>query len=288
MKNKPFKVVVLYSAGHLGSALIINKMLSMPEIEVVGVVKAQPLPMTFKGRAKVRQHLNKVGWRFAWLLLWQRAIQAFGFAVTLIFPFLRRRLRPAWKIAAELNIPILKCQNINDDHALSFIKSCQPDLLVSAYFSQILKKPVIDTAPMGVLNVHPGWLPSYQGAMAYFWVLKNQSDRAGVTVHWIDEGIDTGEILARKSFLIKANATQETVLMTTAVMGASLLRRIFRRLHAGQAPHISPTAWVENEHAEKAAYYSMPGRKDFKGYFKQRRFFKIRNILGVLVFKKFR
>ncbi|WP_019615346.1 hypothetical protein [Psychromonas ossibalaenae] len=130
-------VIVLYTAGHLGSAVIMNKLLNMPEINIVGVVKAQPLKLSLRGRTRIISHLKKVGWKFAWLLLWQRGIQVLGYLVTLTFPFLRKRLKPAWKIAADHNIPVFHCGNINDESCRKFIKQLHPDLLISAYFSQI-------------------------------------------------------------------------------------------------------------------------------------------------------
>ncbi len=279
--KEPLDVVILYSSGHLGSAIIMNKLLNMDEVNIVGVVKAQPLKLSIRGRAKIKQHLKKVGWRFAGLLFWQRCIQGFGFLLTLLFPFLSKRLKPAWKIAADENIPVFHCGNINEEECQAFIRGLKPDLLISAYFSQILKKEIMSLPQLGVLNVHPGWLPQYKGAMAYFWVLNHGQDRGGVTVHWIDEGIDTGEVLARRSFLLKENATQETVLMYTAVIGARLIRRVVRRVLAGADPKLEDTHQEEED-----AYYPMPGSDDFKTYFKQRRFFRIRDILGLLVMRR--
>lgn len=273
-------IVVLYSAGHLGSAMIINRLLQMPEINIVGVVKAQALKLSLTGWMRIKRHLIKVGWRFAWLLFWQRCIQGLGYLITLIFPFLRKRLKPAWKIAAGHDIPVYHCHNINDQAGQAFIHDLNPDVIISAYFSQILKKDIIALPKLGILNVHPGWLPSYKGAMAYFWVLKNGSDRGGVTVHWIDEGIDTGDILARRSFPLKNNATQETVLMLTAVIGANLIGRVIRKIIAGKK--LTPLVIGK----EKDMYYPMPGEKDFERYFEKRRFFRIRDVFGLLVMKK--
>lgn len=281
--KKALDVVILYSSGHLGSAMIMNKLLNTPEINIIGVVKAEPFDLSFQGRSMIKNHLKKVGWKFAWLLLWQRCIQVLGYFITLVFPFLRKRLKPAWKIASDNNIPILYCKNINDRATLDFISNGKPDLLVSAYFSQILKKEVISLPKLGVINLHPGWLPTYKGAMAYFWVLKNNSDKGGVTVHWIDEGIDTGEILARRSFLLPQNATQEIVLMYTAVIGARLLKRIVRRLISGQSPKLTQT-----DNDDEDNYYPMPNEQDFEAYFERRRYFRIRDVFGLLVFKKYR
>ncbi len=272
--GKSLDVVVLYSSGHLGSAIIMNRLIAMSEINVVGVVKAQPLKLSLRGRSQIKKHLHKVGWRFAGLLFWQRCIQALAYLPTLIFPFLRTSLKPAWKIASEWDIPVFHCSNVNDDTCRTFVSQLNPDLLISAYFSQILKKEIIALPEIGVLNIHPGWLPAYRGAMAYFWVLKNGCDRGGVSVHWINEGIDSGDLLARRSFPLKQNATQETVLTFSAVIGARLIRRIVRNLLAGKEAR---NIVIDDD--EEGSYYPMPGDRDFEVYFKKHRFFRIRDVL---------
>jgi folate-dependent phosphoribosylglycinamide formyltransferase PurN len=280
---RPVRVVILYSAGHLGSALIMNRLVATDEIEIVGVVKAQPLSLSRQGKSRIKRHLQRVGWRFAWLLFFQRVIQALGYVLSMVMPGRRRRLLPAWKIARERNIPVFQTIDINAVATIEFVRQCQPDLLVSAYFSQILKSEIIQLPRLGVLNIHPGWLPAYRGAMAYFWVLHNGSDRGGVSVHWIDEGIDTGEVLERRSFPIPENATQETVLMLTAVIGTRLLRRVIRRMQRGQ-----PARNVSVEPATHDDYYPMPGDKEFASYFEKRRFFRIRDVLGLIAFRGMR
>ena len=281
---QPVRVVILYSAGHLGSALIMNRMVAMEEIEVVGVVRAQSLSLSRQGKSRIKRHLQQVGWRFAWLLFFQRVVQGLGYALSLLMPTRARRLLPAWKIARAGNIAVYQTSDINAADAVDFVRQCQPDLLVSAYFSQILKTDILQIARFGVLNIHPGWLPAYRGVMAYFWVLYNGSDRGGVSVHWIDEGIDSGEILERRSFPIAEHATQETVLMLTAVIGARLLRRVIRRLQHGQPAR---NASLELD-APVADYYPMPGSSEFASYFEQRRFFRIRDVLGLIAFRGLR
>jgi len=261
-----------------------NRLVDMDEIEVVGVVKAQPLSLSRQGKSRIKRHLQKVGWRFAWLLFFQRFIQGIGYALSLVMPARRKRLLPAWKVARERDIPVFQTRDVNAQATIEFVRQCQPDLLVSAYFSQILKSEIIQIPRFGVLNIHPGWLPAYRGAMAYFWVLHNGSDSGGVSVHWIDEGIDTGELLERRSFPIPEKATQETVLTLTAVIGARLLRRVIRRLQSGQGVRKASTE-VEATHGD---YYPMPGDREFASYFEQRRFFRIRDVLGLIAFRGLR
>ena len=277
----PLVVVVLYSAGHLGSAIILNKMLKMPCYRVVGVIKASPLAFSKQGFKKIKIHLKKIGWQFAWLLLWQRMVQGFAYLITLALPFLRRRIQPAWKIALDNHIPLLKSSNINDKVSQAFIQQLKPDLMISAYFNQILKPEVIAIPQKGILNVHPGWLPAYKGAMAYFWVFLGDSDRAGVSLHWIDAGIDTGALIARKSFELKAKMTQDNVLTLTAVIGAGLLQRAGNKLQQNELLKA-----IDIKPEEKDQYYPMPGEKDFDLYFSQRRFFSIRDSLGFLLKKR--
>ena len=273
----PLRCVFLYSAGHLGSSLALNLLHRTKEIDIVGVVRSEPAALSKKGLEKLRKYILHLGWQFAWLLAWQRFIQFVAFHIVAPL-FSSRQLYSAWQIANCMGLPSLKTANINSERSLQFIRSLQPDLLISAYFSQILKKPVLDIPSRGALNIHPGFLPDYKGAMNYFWAIKNGEDKAGVSVHWMDEGIDTGALLARKSFIVAPGATQQQVLAQSAIIGARLVQHIALQLQKNQT--LQPLSLETNGN-----YYTMPTREDFKHYYKRRRYFRIRNILGLVVRK---
>ncbi|MBI4615430.1 MAG: hypothetical protein HY720_17565 [Planctomycetes bacterium] len=281
MEAKKLRAVLLYSAGHLGSATVFNRLLEAPEFEIVGVVRAPSIPFSQKGVRRLKKHLKKVGWRFGWLLFWQQAVQAVAFGLARVLPLPWRRLRPGWWLARERGIPIFHAADVHDPKCLAYLRSREPDVLVSAYFHQILRDPVLGVPKLGILNVHPGWLPAYRGAMCYFWVLKNGEDRGGASVHWIDRGIDTGELLARRTFRIGPGATQQRVLVLTAAIGARLLLRVARKILVGERPRPAPAPEAD------ARYYPMPGETDFDAYFSKRRFFRIRDVFGLL-FRKLR
>ena len=271
------RVVVLYTSGHLGSAAILSEMARWPEIQIVGLVRAEALSLGEAGAvAKARRHLGKLGTRFSWLLCWQRLVQMVGFGIGRLMPW-RRRVRSGQEIASELAVPTLTTHDINGAAARAWIAARSPDLLVSACFAQILRAPAIALPRIGVLNVHPGWLPSQRGAMAYFWPLRNGESHSGATVHWIDEGIDTGALLARRRLRLGRRSTQQRVLVRSCIVGARLCRRVVRQLVRGRQP--TPIL-IDNE---SSAYFPMPGRADFEDYFARRRFFRIRDVLGVLV-----
>lgn len=269
------RTVLLYTTGHVGSATVTSRLLEASELEIVGIVRAAPIAFTRAGLARMSKHWRHVGWRFGWMLVWQRIVQAVVYGLAWLVPGRRPAVQAARLLALDRGIPTFE-GSINSPEGRAFVAAQAPDLLVSAYFAQILKPEVLAIPRQGTLNVHPGWLPAYRGAMAYFWVLRNGEDRGGVTVHWIDAGVDTGEILARRACRIRPGVTQLQVLMWTAVVGARLLRRVTRALAAGRRP--APIAVSEDE----ARYYPMPGRGDFDTYFRERRFFRIRDVFAFL------
>lgn len=273
---KKMRCVLLYSAGHLGSSIVLNRLYKMDGIEIVGVVRAEPATFSVANFKKIYEKTAKIGLKFGFLLMWQRFIQFVGFYI--IAPtFAKNHLMAAWQFAKHHGIPSFKTTNINDEASKKFLYSLQPDIIVSAYFSQILKKTVLEIPKIGTLNIHPALLPDYKGAMNYFWVLKNGEDKAGVSVHWIDEGIDTGEILARKSFIINKDYTQQQLLVKTAFVGTSLLKRVIKLLISGKEVVALPK--LENS----GNYYPMPKAEDFSHYFARRRFFRIRDIIKLVI-----
>lgn len=274
--NKKLRCVLLYSAGHLGSSIVLNRLYNMQEIEIVGVVRAEPANVSIANFKKTYEKIAKIGLKFGFLLMWQRFIQFIGFYI--IAPIMsKNHLMAGGQFTKHHKIPLFKTNNINDEESIIFLQSSQPDLIISAYFSQILKKPILNIPKIGVLNIHPALLPDYKGAMNYFWVLKNGENKAGVTVHWIDEGIDTGEIIAKKSFIINKDATQQQVLVKTAFIGTCLLKRVIKLLLSGEKiAELSQSENISN-------YYPMPKAEDFGQYFARRRFFRIRDIMKLVI-----
>jgi len=269
----PLRAVILYSAGHAGSAIVLNMLDEAPDIEIVGIVRAPPLKS--KG---VQDEMRRIGWRFSWLLLWQRVVQMLTFAVAILLrPWLwKKTLLPGWYLAQEKKIPVKTCRNVNHPSVESFIREQKPDIIISAFFNRILKPNIIHIPRLGVLNIHPGWLPDYKGVMSYFWVLKNNDTTAGVTLHWINEGIDTGDIISRRRFTVHPETTQHQVLVKAAVIGGRLAVSAARKLARGE-----PLQRIgQSEMPQPHSYFGMPEEKDFDAYFEKRRFFRIRDVLA--------
>jgi methionyl-tRNA formyltransferase len=91
---------------------------------------------------------------------------------------------------------------INSIEFYNLISKYKYDIFVSMSFNQIFKKKMFNLPPLGTINCHAGKLPFYRGRNVLNWVLINDEKDFGITVHYIDEGIDTGDIILQKSYCI--------------------------------------------------------------------------------------
>lgn len=99
--------------------------------------------------------------------------------------------------ASLLNVPFYSVKNVNSDEFVKKLSSFKIDLNVSMSFNQILKNQILNLAPKGFINCHAGKLPYYRGRNVLNWALINGEKEFGVTVHYVDEGIDTGDIIVQ-------------------------------------------------------------------------------------------
>ncbi|MBI5049144.1 MAG: methionyl-tRNA formyltransferase [Deltaproteobacteria bacterium] len=112
-------------------------------------------------------------------------------------------------------IPFYKYKNINTYEFIKKIKNHGCDIFVSFGFNQIFKKEVLQINPSRFINCHPGKLPFYRGRNVLNWCLINDEKELGITVHFIDEGIDTGDIILQHMFPITDDDEYETLLNKT-------------------------------------------------------------------------
>ncbi len=99
------------------------------------------------------------------------------------------------RLAGEIGCPFRIFENINANDVVADLHAMDLDLIVSMSFNQIMKKDFLGAARHGVINCHAGALPRYRGRNVLNWALINGETEFGVTVHFVDEGIDTGDII---------------------------------------------------------------------------------------------
>lgn len=125
--------------------------------------------------------------------------------------------------ATECDIAILNHCNINDPDFIEIIRNYKCDLFVSMSFDQIFGKQIINLPLCMTINCHAGKLPFYRGRNALNWALINDEKEFGITVHAVDENIDTGDILVQRTYTITDDDNYATLLRTAEIECASLL-----------------------------------------------------------------
>ena len=94
-----------------------------------------------------------------------------------------------------------------DGALLSEIERIAPDLVISAYYPRIFPRRLTSIPQLGCINVHPGLLPQYRGRFSTPWCILNSEKEIGITIHYLDDGVDTGDILFQRSHPIDPNET---------------------------------------------------------------------------------
>lgn len=127
----------------------------------------------------------------------ERKLIIFGPLGLLRLLFKLKKPTSAKSAAQKFGIPFYELFNINSPESLSLLKQHNIDVIISLQ-DQIFKKDLIRLPKIGCINKHAALLPKYPGVWPIFWAMLDGEKEIGLTVHWIDEGIDTGKIIVQK------------------------------------------------------------------------------------------
>lgn len=142
---------------------------------------------------------------------------------------------PPVKVEAERHgIPVLQPERMRRPEAVEQVAAYQPDLIVTAAFGQILPKAVLDLPRHGCINVHGSLLPKYRGGAPIQHAILNGETETGVTIMYMAEGLDTGDMLTRTAIPIADEDTAGTIFDKLSVAGADLLRNTLPNLLEGK------------------------------------------------------
>ncbi len=124
----------------------------------------------------------------------------------------------------------------NKNHAemINFINRLKPDVTCVASMAQLLKKEALQNPRLGTINVHSSFLPKYRGADPIFWHFYFMEKEGGVTVHFVDEGIDTGNILRQEKFPITDDMDAHQLKSKAGAVGAKLILQALEDVAAGK------------------------------------------------------
>lgn len=141
---------------------------------------------------------------------------------------------PVLRLAAKfLGIPFVTHKNINSDEFNNFLRNSACDIFVSMSFNQIFKKETFSIPHQKTINCHAGKLPYYKGRNILNWALINDEKDFGITVHYIDEGIDTGDIILQECHSISESDNYSTLLNRSYIYCAQILIKAIKLVQSG-------------------------------------------------------
>ena|SRR3712207_3734919 len=142
-------------------------------------------------------------------------------------------MSPVKELALQYGIEVLQPERASDHDFVAKVRDIKPDLIVVIAFGQILKKDILEIPRIGCINVHVSILPKYRGAAPINWVLINGEKKTGVTIMFMDEGLDTGDIIECKEFDLDTQINAGELHDIMMVEGAELLVKVVKNLESG-------------------------------------------------------
>ena len=147
---------------------------------------------------------------------------------------------PVKQLAESLEIPLLQPARLKDPAAAAWVRDLKPDLLVLAFVTRFVPKEMIDAATHGGINYHPSLLPKYRGGSAINWAVISGETETGVTIHRIDEGVDTGPIILQEKVEIAPEDTVKSLYFEKLYpLGIKLVAEAVRLLREGKAAPVA-------------------------------------------------
>lgn len=173
-----------------------------------------------------------------------------------------RNKKNVQKTFEKHHIPLINLKyRINHPDSISKINKYKPDILISIAGNQIFREPILKLAPLGCLNLHTGLLPKYRGLFPSFWVLRNNENETGVSVFFVEKGIDSGPILVQRRIPISKDMSHKDLIKKSKRIGMDAILESIDLLHSGDY-----TCLPNKE--EDMTYYSFPTRKDVREFYK--------------------
>ena len=127
---------------------------------------------------------------------------------------------------------------LDEEQLINKIKALNVDAAVVCSFNYKIPKVLMNAVKDGFINVHPSMLPKYRGGNPYSRVLMNGETETGVTIHFMDESFDTGDIIAQKAYHIHSKATMGTLFNELNVLGIELLLQVLQTYETQELPRI--------------------------------------------------
>ncbi len=144
---------------------------------------------------------------------------------------------PVKEYALEKHLEVYQPEKVrNNEEFLNTVKKINPDLICVVAYGKILPKELLEIPKMGCINVHGSLLPKYRGAAPIQWAVLNGDKKTGITTMYMNEGMDTGDMILKEEVQIGKNETTGELWERLSKIGAKLLVETVEKIEDGTAP----------------------------------------------------
>lgn len=140
---------------------------------------------------------------------------------------------PVKQTAMEAGIPVLQPVRVREESFVETLKEYEPDVIVVAAFGQILPETILRLPPYGCINIHASLLPRYRGAAPIQWAIIDGEKETGITIMYMEKGLDTGDMIARAVIPIDEKETGESLHDKLSLLGGPLILEVLDSLEKG-------------------------------------------------------
>jgi peptidoglycan/xylan/chitin deacetylase (PgdA/CDA1 family)/folate-dependent phosphoribosylglycinamide formyltransferase PurN len=251
MDAKELKVVFLVGSDSPSTRAAIGAVCNQPGVKAVAVLLDTAVPRAAIRFKNLRRNVRREGYSYmlrrgaiALASLTEKAMDRVvrrAEALSIVrraFPDSSFTLRD---LCAKVGMPLIEAGNLNDPAVAGKIRQLNADLGI-VLGTRILKRPTFSAPRLGSINLHKGSVPGYRGTPPGFWEIYNGEKSAGVTVHYVDDSLDTGDIVSAAVVEILPLDTPDTLLVKLHGAGSEALAAAVNAIVAGTAEPVRQSA----------------------------------------------
>ncbi len=224
------------------------------EIKVVVIAPAMGKKSLY---ALLRQMFDFYGWRH---FVWVGAKYIF-YKVASKLPATagRKCFFSVEQVCRHYGVRVVRTRDVNAPDFLGRLAQWDPDLVISVAAPQVFREALISLPRRGCVNIHSSKLPRYRGMLPNFWQMYHGEKSVGLTIHYINAGIDDGDILVQTETPIGAGESLDALIQRTKKLAAGLMIDVLRQIRTGNVH-------VTQNRTEHATYFTFPTRRDVEEF----------------------
>ena len=248
--------LVILTNDNFFSFTVLKQFLELRKSDIKLVVFSSALIGKKRISASIEWALNNTGARHTVFKLMVYGVFRMMRIICRVLPFVPNHYS-SYLWAKRNRVEHIFAADINREEVVQRIKSIRPALIISVSMNQIVKSPILEIPPKRCINVHCAPLPRYGGMSPYVWALANNEDHSAATIHYMDEGLDTGDIIVQEKVAVMKNDSAFALFFRCCQRASELLVKVVDMIEDGTVESYS-------QDLSKKTYFSWPTKQCVK------------------------